>query len=258
MMKPLSPAQQRMLDMFDSEPMTPTNIGTALNLTVETVRLHLKTLISKGYIETTRRGRVVYYHKKGVDVPTGEEISPEEFASGDADSHGDDEDHGVSDVNEDDDDESISEILMGHVRRRKIPRNDDWVVDGAVDLKRVVSTYDPDTANNEELAKLRKDTPSSALPLVSEALTCMISLQGDQPGLRDLYAKYEAHDIERGLLIRWFLAMKAHGVDPSLIVQMKAKNVIKDDFHERAIMKEEEDALFHRSLSVEEWKLKRH
>lgn len=207
----LTPAQKRAFELFDGEPLTPNDVANRLDVSVATVRQHLKALVAAKRIDATRRGRVVYYHKPGVEVPEEEnEPLSDEDAAGDEDVANDSpEPTGASD--EDDQTNDPAE-----------PRVEFEGVLFADASEHAIPAFNEEEHRASSIDQLLKEITDEQIPHVIEAMERMSALKNNNAALQELYDECVAeHGLNKHLLIRFFMVTVSHGIDPSTLFARK-------------------------------------
>ena len=264
----LTAKQREILVQFQDEALTAAEVAMNLHADIQAVRVHLRAIVAARQLESTKVGRVVYFHAAGVRPPESEKKSAcaAEGGFGEGDGpDGDEEDDGEAGADDgrgsgersdDDDDGGQADAYLRGALKRRRPKPDDTSIEGHVDAAHAVPEFDPADTNEAALANLLRDTPEEQRAWVTDALREMLLLRAAAQPLETLYAAYERRGIPRGLLIRWFLLMNAIGETPSSIVARKPKPKAapvdrKNDDH--GIREMEREALWHRQLTYKEW-----
>lgn len=225
--KRLTPQQEKVLGMFDGEALTAAEVAMNLRKEITGVRQQLRSLVTGKHLETTKRGRVVFYHKHGVEAPNEERRTNGDNAAdfGGFNEGNDDEtvqDDDKNDAPDDADDEAAEtpevgqhtdapETSRGHAR----PSARGEHIEEA-DPRQAIPQFDEAQNGRATIGALFAQTPKEQLPLIEEALAHMSELRGNHGALRDFYEHFFVdHGIDEHTLIRWHIALFASGYTPS-------------------------------------------
>lgn len=207
----LTPAQERAFGLFDGEPLTPNDVANRLDVSVATVRQHLKALVAAKRIDMTRRGRVVYYHKPGVEVPEEEgETSPDEGAVREDEGAGESSEHPETP----DHDEQANDPA-----EPRVEFDGTLFADGG---EHAIPAFDEAALRASTIGRLLEEITDRQIPHVIEAMKRMSALKESNKALEEFYDEYVAeHGLNKHLLIRFFMVTVSHGIDPSTLFARK-------------------------------------
>lgn len=226
----LTPKQREMLALFDGEALTASDIALTVHKDIMTVRQHLKALVAGSHILSSKRGRVVYFHKEGVAVPEGEKRGGASVEDGETpddgmqenkedelgrDAERDEDSDEESELDEERDDESDDGEDDETVAPRRARRTggNDFLVEGAVDPAKANAILDVKHFERQRLETLYADTPDYMLPVIQEALRSILSLTNDAAALDAEYERIRRQEgIDKKTLITWAIALSANGL----------------------------------------------
>lgn len=216
--------------MFDGEALTAADIAMTVHKDIMTVRQHLKALVAGNHIQSTKRGRVVYFHKEGVSVPEGErrggasaedgetpdggmpENEEGEEGPGGEHEEGSDDGYGMHEEQEEESDEE-GDSDTAAPRRAGRAGGDDLLVEGTVDPTKATGILNVKRFERERLETLYADTPGYMLPVIKEALESILSLTNDAAALDAEYERIRRREgIDKKTLIAWAIALSANGL----------------------------------------------
>ena len=220
----LTPKQREVLEMFDGEALTASDVALNMQRDVLSVRAHIRALVAGRHIESSKRGRVVYYHKTGVPVPNGEKRSDDAFDENEnkpRDEDGVDDERTEQEGTEeqvdalDDDEESDGEIAFerGMSQRRTAPKDDEFLIEGTISVERAQSILNVQQFERERLWELRRTTPAHMLPIIKHSLEIILALRNNAQALEDAYNKIQRQEgIDKRTLIAWATALASNNV----------------------------------------------